>query len=181
MVKRCSLLCLYLYLFHPSHLTTSWYPVSALHLFHETTTGLWLTNSLMILFSLNLCDEAHKWFSNIFLQVIRLLKERNKRMRSAEVEAWLFRKPWPTFQEICVLTYCSQWLLGCRTKQNWLNSSGLNFTHTQKTKSTQTQDGGKKNTEWGKSLYFDPYLHLTSVSHDLESGPERKDEGKLII
>ena len=96
MVKRCSLLCLYLYSFHPSHLTTSWYPVSALHLFHETTTGLWLTNSLMILFSLNLCDEAHKWFSNIFLQVIRLLKERNKRMRSAEVEAWLFRKPWPT-------------------------------------------------------------------------------------
>lgn len=94
MVKWCSLLYLYLYLFNQSHLITSWYPVSALQLFHEQASDLQI--ALTILFSLNFCHEDHKLFSYIFLQVVRLLKERNKRKKSVEVETWLFREPWPT-------------------------------------------------------------------------------------
>lgn len=40
---------------------------------------------------------------------------------------------------------------------------------------------GKKPQNEPESPTFDPYLHLTSVSPDLESGPEKKEEGTLII
>lgn len=66
---------------------------------------------------------------------------------------------------------CPQLLLsltGCRTS--------LTSIHTQKTKSTQTQDGGEK-----KSLKKSTtYLHLTSLSPDPESDPEMKNRRKSM-
>lgn len=80
---------------------------------------------------------------------------------------------------MCVLSYCFQWLLGCRTKQNWLHFLGLNSTHTKDQEHADVGWWEKRNEP--EVSYFDPYLHLTSVSPDLQSGPERKEEGKLII
>lgn len=58
-----------------------------------------------------------------------------------------------------VFSYCSQWQLGCRTKQNWLHFSGLNSTHT---KDQEHADVGW----WEKSQRMSqksPTLILTSI------------------